>query len=89
MTRLVGQMLDLAQADALAVEPDAPVDLADIGRDVVAAMAPKVFEAHRDLRFEAIGDTRALGHAEAIYRIYRNLIDNALCPCARRQRRSR
>lgn len=78
MTRLVGQMLDLAQADALAVEPDTTVDLADIGRDIVAAMAPKVFEAQRDLRFDAVGDTRALGHAEAIYRIYRNLIDNAL-----------
>jgi signal transduction histidine kinase len=78
MTRLVGQMLDLAQADALAVESHALVDLAAIGREVVAAMAPKAFEGHRDLRFEAIGDTRALGHAEAIYRIYRNLIDNAL-----------
>lgn len=78
MARLVGQMLDLAQADALAVEPDTSVDLADIGRDIVAAMAPKVFEAQRDLRFDAVGDTRALGHAEAIYRIYRNLIDNAM-----------
>ncbi|PTS75725.1 two-component sensor histidine kinase [Sphingomonas sp. HMWF008] len=78
MARLVGQMLDLAQADALAVEPDTIVDLADIGREIVAAMAPKVFEAQRDLRFESIGDTRALGHGEAIYRIYRNLIDNAL-----------
>jgi signal transduction histidine kinase len=78
MTRLVGQMLDLAQADALAVEPDTTIDLADIGREIVAAMAPKVFEAQRDLRFDAVGDTSALGHAEAIYRIYRNLIDNAL-----------
>ena len=78
MTRLVGQMLDLAQADAMAVEPDTAVDLADIGRDIVGAMAPKVFAAQRELRFEAIGETRALGHAEAIYRIYRNLIDNAL-----------
>jgi signal transduction histidine kinase len=78
MTRLVGQMLDLAQADALAIEPNLLVDLADIGREVVAAMAPKVFEANRELRFESIGDSSALGHAEAIYRIYRNLIDNAL-----------
>jgi signal transduction histidine kinase len=78
MTRLVGQMLDLAQADAMAGEHDELVDLANIGRDVVAAMAPKVFAANRDLRFDASGDTRALGHAEAIVRIYRNLIDNAL-----------
>jgi len=78
LTRLVGQMLDLAQADAMAVEPDTPVDLADIGREVVAALAPKAFEARRDLRFDAVGDTTAFGHAEAIYRVYRNLIDNAL-----------
>jgi signal transduction histidine kinase len=78
MTRLVGQMLDLAQADALAVEARTPLELADIGREIVAAMAPKVFAAGRDLRFHASGDTHALGHAEAIYRIYRNLIDNAL-----------
>lgn len=78
MTRLVGQMLDLAQADAMAVEPETTVDLAEIGREIVAAMAPKVFKENRDLQFESVGDTRALGHAEAIYRIYRNLIDNAL-----------
>jgi signal transduction histidine kinase len=78
MTRLVGQMLDLAQADAMAAEPQTPVDLADIGREVVAAMAPKIFAARRDVRFEGLGDTLALGHAEAITRIYRNLIDNAL-----------
>ena len=78
LTCLVGQMLDLAQADALAVEPDALVDLAEIGRSVVGAMAPKAFAAQRDLRFEAIGESLALGHAEAITRIYRNLIDNAL-----------
>lgn len=78
MTRLVGQMLDLAQADAFAIDTDAVVDLADIGRAIVGGMAPKAFEAHRELRFEAIGDTKARGHAEAVYRIYRNLIDNAL-----------
>ncbi len=78
MTRLVEQMLDLAQADALAPEGYVPVDLADIGRDVVAKMAPKAFAANRDLRFESRGDTLVTGHAEAIFRIYRNLIDNAL-----------
>lgn len=78
MTRLVEQMLDLAQADALAPEGYVPVDLADIGRDVVAKMAPKAFATNRDLRFESWGDTLVTGHAEAIFRIYRNLIDNAL-----------
>ncbi|MBB3858813.1 signal transduction histidine kinase [Novosphingobium hassiacum] len=78
MTRLVEQMLDLAQADALAPELLEQVDLADIGREVVAAMAPKAFADHRDLQFACHGNTIVLGHAEAITRIYRNLIDNAL-----------
>lgn len=78
MTRLVEQMLDLAQADALAPELLELVDLADVGRDVVAAMAPKAFADNRDLQFVCRGDTIVLGHAEAITRIYRNLIDNAL-----------
>jgi signal transduction histidine kinase len=78
LTRLVEQMLDLAQADALALDGHVAIDIADIGRDVVAAMAPKVFAAQRDLRFESFGDTAAIGHPEAIFRIYRNLIDNAL-----------
>lgn len=78
MTRLVEQMLDLAQADALANVGHVPLDLAAIGRDVVATMAPKTFAAHRDLRFATTGDTQAIGHAEAIFRIYRNLVDNAL-----------
>lgn len=77
LTRLVEQMLDLAQADALAAEGHA-IDLADIGRETVAAMAPKAFAAQRDLRFESLGGTATTGHPEAISRIYRNLIDNAL-----------
>lgn len=78
MTRLVEQMLDLAQADALAADLLEEVDLADVGREVVASMAPKAFANRRDLQFASHGDTTVLGHAEAITRIYRNLIDNAL-----------
>jgi signal transduction histidine kinase len=78
MTRLVGQMLDLAQADAMSIDTGATVDLADIGRAVVAMLAPKAFEANRELRFEDRGDTRVRGHEEAIFRVVRNLIDNAL-----------
>lgn len=78
MTRLVEQMLDLAQADVLNAEGQVEVDLADIGREVVAAMTPKAFAANRELRFESLGDTQVTGHPEAIFRIYRNLIDNAL-----------
>ena len=78
MTRLVNQMLDLAQADAKAFETDAVVDLAKVGRQAVSQLAPKAFQAGRDLVFEDCGGAIINGHEEAIYRIYRNLIDNAL-----------
>ncbi|CAN5298074.1 hypothetical protein BH10PSE13_BH10PSE13_15480 [soil metagenome] len=78
MTRLVGQMLDLAQADALMIDDAHKVDLAETAREVVAALAPKAFEQDRDLRFEQSGEAFALGHEEAIQRIMRNLVDNAL-----------
>jgi signal transduction histidine kinase len=78
MTRLVGQMLDLAQADDLTIDESHQVDLADIARSVVTALAPRAFEQNRDLRFEHVGAAFALGHNEAIFRIIRNLIDNAL-----------
>lgn len=77
MTRLVSQMLDLAQADALVVDALAPVDLAAIGRAVVAQLAPKGFSIGRDLRFVDHGGALAHGHAEALFRVYRNLVDNA------------
>lgn len=78
MTRLVGQMLDLAQADALLIDDAHRIDLAETARAVVTALAPKAFEQDRELHFEQLGEALALGHDEAIYRVIRNLVDNAL-----------
>jgi signal transduction histidine kinase len=78
MTRLVGQMLDLAQADALVVDAPAPVDLAAVGRAVVTQLGPKSIADGRELAFSDYGGALVSGHAEAIFRVYRNLIDNAL-----------
>jgi signal transduction histidine kinase len=78
MTRLVGQMLDLAQADALVLDDAATVDLARVGRAAVGMLAAQAFDTDREISFEDRGPASAKGHAEAIFRIYRNLIDNAL-----------
>lgn len=78
MTRLVSQMLDLAQADALVLDAPASVDLAAVGRAVVTQLAPKGFAAGREMRFTDHGGAAIDGHAEAVFRVYRNLVDNAL-----------
>ena len=61
MTRLVGQMLDLAQADALIVDEPTTVDLAAVGRAAVSQLAPKSFEAERELTFTDHGGAVANG----------------------------
>jgi signal transduction histidine kinase len=78
MTRLVGQMLDLAQADALVLDDAATVDLARVGRAAVSMLAAQAFDTDREISFKDYNPVSAKGHAEAIFRIYRNLIDNAL-----------
>lgn len=82
MTRLVNQMLDLAQADASAFETGARVNLSDVGRQAVAQLASVAFNVGQDLSFEDFGGAVTKGHEEAIFRIYRNLIDNALVHAA-------
>jgi len=78
MTRLVSQMLDMAYASALEVEPGARADLAPIGRQVVSQLMPLAIERSRDIRFEDAGGAVIRGHPEAVARALRNVIENAL-----------
>lgn len=78
LTRIVTQMLDLAQADAMTAGANGPVDLRALAEDLVAQMAPLAWAAKRDIRFSGEGSPVVDGHAEAIARALRNLIENAL-----------
>lgn len=78
LTRIVTQMLDLAQADAMTAGANRPVDLRALAEDLVAQMAPLAWAAKRDIRFRGEGSPVVEGHAEAIARALRNLIENAL-----------
>lgn len=78
LTRIVTQMLDLAQADAMIAGADGPVDLGALAGDLVAQMAPLAWADKRDIRFRHEGSPVVDGHAEAIARALRNLIENAL-----------
>lgn len=78
LTRIVTQMLDLAQADALVAGADGPVNLRALAEELVAQMAPLAWAARRDIQFVGDGLPVVEGHAEAIARALRNLIENAL-----------
>lgn len=78
MSRVVSQMLDLAQADTMAATPPVDVSLNAVAADLVAQLAPMAWATGRDIRLETDGAPLVPGHAEAIGRALRNLIENAL-----------
>jgi signal transduction histidine kinase len=78
MTRLVNQMLDLAQADTLDSQITQTVDLAALARDVVERMVPVAVARGCDIALIDQGGGTVKGHAEALARVLANLIDNAI-----------
>jgi signal transduction histidine kinase len=78
MTRLVNQMLDLAQADTLDSQITQTVDLSALARDGVERMLPVAIARGCDIALIDHGAGTVKGHAEALARALANLIDNAI-----------
>jgi two-component system OmpR family sensor kinase len=78
MTRLVRQLLDVAQADALVVAEGTTCDLSDVAADVVARLAPMAYAQGRLLALEAPMPVPVHGDADALAHAARNLVENAL-----------
>jgi signal transduction histidine kinase len=81
MQRLVDQLLLLAQVKATEAMdiPHETQNLAEIGRDCVALLAPAAIAEGKQLAFEGIpGSALTGGWREAIQAAVRNLVENAL-----------
>lgn len=78
LSRSVRQMLDLAQVDAMPSRQTGRVDLRDIARDQVSQLVRLAWAQDRDLKLQASETVMVDGHAEAIGRALRNLIENGL-----------
>ncbi|TPE48084.1 HAMP domain-containing histidine kinase [Amaricoccus solimangrovi] len=78
MRRLVNQMLDMSQATALEFGPEARVDLGEVARALVAELTPLALNRNRRIAFEDAAAVPVHGHAEALGRALRNVIENAL-----------
>ncbi len=78
MQRLVNQMLDMSHATALEIDADTRADLRLIANEVVAELTPLAVGKGRSIRFIDAGATAVHGHADAIGRALRNLVENAL-----------
>jgi signal transduction histidine kinase len=86
MTRLVNQMLDLAQADTLDAQMNQTVHLPTLARDVVERMLPMAVANRCDIELIDRGGGSVQGHAEALARVLANLVDNAIAHSPRDSR---
>lgn len=78
MSRLVNQLLRLAQMEVLTIHPEQTVDLAAVAGEVVAHLAPLALDQGRELAFEDYGAATVRGSSDAIAGAVRNLVENAL-----------
>lgn len=79
MSRIVGQLLDVAETDAMRLAPDEVADLAMIAAEVVEAIAPLALGADKEIELlGADAPARIHGNAEMVRRAVRNLVENAI-----------
>ncbi|MFO1085303.1 MAG: HAMP domain-containing sensor histidine kinase [Reyranellaceae bacterium] len=79
MTRTVSQVLDIAELESFIVREDARADLQSVCAEAVAMMAPLAVDSSKGISLSgAEGPVWVRGHAEALFRAVRNLIENAI-----------
>jgi signal transduction histidine kinase len=79
MTRLVNQLLLVAQLESLTITPDETADLADIAVDLAALFAPLAIRRHRTVGVSgAERPVLVRGNQDAIHQAVRNLVENAV-----------
>ncbi len=79
MSRVVGQLLDIAELEAFAIDPAEVADLQAATAEVAGFVAPLALEQGREI--ELLGTTAPVlvkGNAEMIKRAIRNLAENAI-----------
>lgn len=79
MSRLVGQLLSVAQLEALAVAPDETADLHAIAVDVAASLAPMAVRQGKAIAVTGTADrVDVRGNTDALRQAIRNLVENAM-----------
>ncbi|TDQ85442.1 signal transduction histidine kinase [Dongia mobilis] len=79
MTRLVNQLLLVAQLQSMTVDPKETTDLSEIAVDLAALFAPLAIRLHRDVGVSGAEQPVIVrGNKDAIHQALRNLVENAL-----------
>jgi signal transduction histidine kinase len=84
MSRIVGQLLDIAELDTLVLDPRETADLRAVCAEVVGSIAPYALAQHKDIALKGTDDpVRVKGNAEMLQRAIFNLAENAIKYTAR------
>jgi signal transduction histidine kinase len=84
MSRIVGQLLDIAELDTLVLDPSETADLRAVCADVVGSIAPYALAGHKDIALKGSEDpVRIRGNADMLQRAIFNLAENAIKYTAR------
>jgi signal transduction histidine kinase len=79
MTRLVNQLLLVAQMESLTIDPSETADLSDIVIDLAALVAPLAIRSNRSVGVSGAElPVLVRGNKDALYQALRNLVENAL-----------
>jgi len=79
MSRIVGQLLDIAELDAFAIDPLDVADAREVCSEVAEFIAPLALEQEREIALLAVSaPVWVRGNAEMMKRAIRNLAENAL-----------
>jgi signal transduction histidine kinase len=79
MSRIINQLLEVAELDAVVITQSEQTDLTSVGSEVVQAMAPLALRQNRSVALMAAPEpVWVRGNAEMIRRAIRNLVENAL-----------
>lgn len=79
MARTVGQVLDIAELESFVVGDDAKADLHAVCSDAVGFMAPLAVDMSKTIALTGADSAVWVhGHADALFRAVRNLVENAV-----------
>lgn len=79
MSRIVSQLLDIAELDALVVDPSEKADLHGICAEVVEFIAPFAITRGKNIALNGINEPVWIkGNKELVWRAIRNVVENAV-----------
>ena len=83
MTRIVNQLIDIAESDALTVKAEDRADIQSVCSEVAAFMAPVAVTQGKSIAVSgAAGPVWIYGNSSALFQAIRNLVENAIAHTA-------